>query len=289
MENNPRAKTIQRLSIGKLREYEKQFFFLTELIDIFTRRLNIRNWFFYHKINKMIEKESTLNNFSYDKRGLFDKRGRTRYAGYYEDNDKLKYTYELAPQFAALSRILAIIYQSSVRIVGKDKVQIIFSQCYKRLARKIPNPPDLLGYIPSETMGLSSSSSSSAFSISLTDNMIKYLVDSVIGKKGVSLVKVKSTIEELAKQKGIEGNYEKIIKQLIQTVTRLYGDAAVEKADLVKGLKVSSKGEIIKIDGNKKEILDKLSKVYTDMVGDLGRFIEEEELRKVLIREGIIK
>ncbi|MBW2966749.1 HAMP domain-containing histidine kinase [Candidatus Woesearchaeota archaeon] len=96
-------------------------------------------------------------------------------------------------------------------------------------------------------------------------------------------------LEKLAKKRKLELNYEKLIQNLIQNVFYLYGQVAIDKANLIENITVDEKGKIKEIKGDKKQILNKLGFIYTDLVGDLGKFIKKKELRKILAKNKIIQ
>lgn len=89
-------------------------------------------------------------------------------------------------------------------------------------------------------------------------------------------------MEQLAKIKLTQIDYEKIIGKLVEKAFKLYGDMAIKKANSIRGLEVGKNGKIKSITGNRKEILINLNEAYTEIIGDLGKSFQEDEFRSLL-------
>ena len=89
-------------------------------------------------------------------------------------------------------------------------------------------------------------------------------------------------LEQFIKEKKIKINYNRLIKELIRKTYALYGKIASEKANSISGIKVGLDGTVLKIGDNPELILKKLVSLYSDLTGELDKFIKEKELIKLL-------
>jgi len=206
--------------------YSIKLLFLHELINVFTRSLNIKNRSFYSKINKNLKHVPILSSLSYNEQGLLS------FEAVFEDYKKSKESenalYQTIPYFSSLSRLLALIYSEASIILREEKSKNILKKSFKIAKKKYTEIPDLEGYIPRETRGLSSSSSSSssAFSVTLMDNMIKYLVDEVIKKS--------MKPELIAKVKEIRPSKEQNVKQVKKVYTEMLGPQGIKSFEKIR-------------------------------------------------------
>jgi len=291
---------MQELKLIQKDRYDVELLFLHELINVFTRKSNIINRNFYSKINKSLKHVLVLSSLSYNEQGLLS------FEVVFENYKKAKKSghmiYQTTPYFSSLSRLLALIYTEASSILGEEKAKNILKASFNVVKKKYSEIPDLEGYIPKVVLGkAAAAAAAAAYSTILTDGIIKYYVGII--EKGVKPEKIISEVKELkpskeqelaklrrlAEERKIEVNYEKLIQELINAVFRLYGQIAIEKANSIQGLQVDKKGKIAKIEGDKKQVLDQLGQRYVDVVGGLGRFITEKELRRILVERKIIK
>ena len=61
-----------------------------------------------------------------------------------------------------------------------------------------------------------------------------------------------------------------------------YGAVAVNKANSIPELHVDRKGKIQSLGAHREQILHQLVQQYQDLVGDVARFVVEDDLRKLL-------
>ncbi len=160
-------------------EYDTKFLSLYELINIFTEKLEIKNRAFYSKINKGLKFTKILRGLSYNEQGLLS------FEVVFENYKKAKKTdriiYQIAPYLSSLSRLLRLIYTQASNMLGEEKTKKILKNSFNLVKKKYKEIPDLEGYIPS---GITRKPTLEAatYPTALTDNMIKYIIDTVIGK-----------------------------------------------------------------------------------------------------------
>ena len=94
-------------------------------------------------------------------------------------------------------------------------------------------------------------------------------------------------LNKLASKNNIQIDYPKFMQEIINRAFSLYGQLALEEINSVKGLKVSPQGRVYSVTENIAEIIDDLAKVYENLVGNFDRFILNEELRELLLKENI--
>ncbi len=165
---------MQELKLVNPEEEDTKFLFLLELLNIFVIRLSIKRVFFYYSINKELSSTPLLNCLSVHRKGLnsiepiLERFRKTMAEGE---------IYEVAPFFSHLSMVLAHVYRDACRIKGEHVVKGILRDSFGLVRRTHDQLPDLMGYLPQDAIGRSSSYEfSSAFSISLVNNILDYLV-----------------------------------------------------------------------------------------------------------------
>lgn len=177
-------------------EYNRKLLSLCELINIFTRRLEIKNRIFYSKINKELKQSHLLRSLSYNENGLLS------FEIIFESYKKAKETgnviYQIAPYLSSLSRLLSLIYTQASNILGKEKTKKILKESLDLAKKKNREIPNLGGYTPKEIFGKKEAKGTTTFSVSLADSMIKYLVENIIIKKS-KIKEIKPSEEEREK------------------------------------------------------------------------------------------
>ncbi|MFH1317030.1 MAG: hypothetical protein ABII01_05925 [Candidatus Woesearchaeota archaeon] len=252
-EGSNKEEPIQ-LKLSKPEEHDEKFLFLYELINVFIARLNIKNTLFYSKLNQDLKLNPAISKLSCTEHGL------TSFEPVFEDYQTKResgYIYEIAPYFAALSRILSLIYKESVKKLGKEEADKILKKSFFIVKKKYSENPDLLGYIPPETMGLSSSSS--AFGTTVMGSMIDFLIDDVIKNCAVP-VKLMPKQEKLLLPK------EQITEGLKMAYAEMLGPLGSRQLNKIK--KMNLDNVLAQIDGLKHKhiISEKKAREFTDMV-----------------------
>jgi len=165
---------MQELKLLNPEEEDTKFLFLLELLNIFIIRLSIKRLLFYYSINKELRSIQLLNCLSIHRKGL------NSIEPIMERFRKIKAEgeiYDVAPFFSHLSLVLAHVYGDACRIKRERVVKDILKDSFELVSRTHDQLPDLVGYLPRDAIGRSSSSEySSAFSISLVNNILDYLV-----------------------------------------------------------------------------------------------------------------
>jgi len=173
--NKRRDKTV---FLKEYDEYDIKLLFLYELINEFTKKVNIRNNFFYFKINEGLKNDDILKVLSYNRDGLLYFENILQQYNKHKQYEKS--IYYIAPYFSSLSRILALIYEESSRILGERRAKVIFKNCFRNVKKKYPKAPELRGYVPVSAEG--SSFTLVTYGVALMDNLISYLITDIIKK-----------------------------------------------------------------------------------------------------------
>jgi hypothetical protein len=179
-------------------KYQEEFNFLYELINDFTKRLNIESKLFYFVVQKEIRGTSLLQGLVYNQDGLSSSKE------LFKVYNKQKEISNVAPYLASFSRLLSYIYQKAVAKVGKDKAEQLLEDSFNHLKKKYSVEPNLEGYVPREAIGkaaaAAAAAAASSFDISLMDNMLNYMLNDVI-KKGITPEKKLTEGKENSKNK----------------------------------------------------------------------------------------
>lgn len=173
---------MQDLKLIQEDEFDTKFLFLYELINTFTRKLNIKSRNFYSEINKNLKHSPILSGLSYNEQGILV------FENIFDDYKMLKKSgrgvYQIAPYFSSLTRLLASVYKEAAGSLGEEETKKILKSSFIIVKKKYTEIPDLEGYLPREVVGLGTEKKAPvAYNFILMDNMIKYLVDTVTRKK----------------------------------------------------------------------------------------------------------
>jgi hypothetical protein len=173
-------------------KYQDEFSFLYDLINDFTKKLDINNKLFYFMVQREIKGTQLLQGFVYSKEGLSSDKEMVKLY------KKEKEIYGVAPYLASFSRLLSYVYQKASSKVGEEKAEHLLEESFDNLKKKYSVEPNLEGYVPRKAIGkAAAAAAAAAFDVSLMDNMLNYLLNDII-KKGITPAQKK--IEEGKKE-----------------------------------------------------------------------------------------
>jgi hypothetical protein len=163
-------------------KYENRLLFMRDLIEKFTKNLNIKDPKFYSRINDSIKYYHTLRSLSYDKNGL------SNFSELVEDYRQLKKSvkviYAASSYLSSLSNILSIIFDESVKMIGVEKSKSLLRAALNDVKKKYDEHPNLEGYVPISEQPEDIDMGIGSYPVILMDNMISYLVKEMVSKSG---------------------------------------------------------------------------------------------------------
>ena len=124
--------------------FDSNILFLQELIDNFTRDLNIQREDFYSRVNSVLRNFSVLSGLRYNKFGLLG--FPEVFKSYQKSKESVSVIYAASPYMNSLSSLLSAIFSETSNVLGLEKTKMVFKDSFEKTKKSYAEIPNVFLY-----------------------------------------------------------------------------------------------------------------------------------------------